>query len=67
MKGLPLWGPDENEQKESDLGFAQKRGSHLIYRFTKKANFAAEGEYFQLRIPRFYWSSVKVEAIDVGG
>lgn len=34
---------------------------------SQKANFTAEGECLQLRIPRFYWSLVKVEAIDVGG
>ena len=34
---------------------------------SQKANLIAEGKYFELRIPRFYWSLVKVEAIDVGG
>lgn len=67
VKSLPIWGPDEQEWKESDLGFVHKRGSRLMYSFTKKVNFAAEGKYFQWRIPRFYRSSVKVEAIDVGG
>ena len=32
-----------------------------------KANFIAEAKYFELKISRFYWSSAKGEAVDVGG
>lgn len=34
---------------------------------SQKANLIAEGKCFELRIPKFYWSLVKAEAIDVGG
>lgn len=34
---------------------------------SQKTNFITEGKSFKLRIPRLYWSLVKVETMDVGG